>query len=76
MLEAAWTSTAEVVSDGNTERTTATLVSPGVRGALDFPSGLQVVPGLAFPIAVGPNGGSWSMFAYISFEHAFASAGR
>ena len=76
MLEAAWTSVAEVVGDARTERTSGTLVSPGVRGALDFPSGLQIVPGLAFPIAVGPGGGAWSMFAYISFEHAFASAGR
>ena len=76
MLEAAWSSVAEVVEDGRTERTSVALVSPGVRGALDFPSGLQIVPGLAFPIALSPNGGSLSMFAYISFEHAFASAGR
>ena len=76
MLEAAWMSTAEVVGAGRTARTSGTLVSPGVRGALDFPSGLQVVPGLAFPIAVGPDGGGWSMFAYISFEHAFANPER
>ena len=72
MLEAAWTSVAEVVADGRTKRTSGTLLSPGVRGALDFPSGLQVVPGLAFPISVGPGGGDWSVFAYVSFEHAFA----
>ena len=72
MVEAAWSSVAEVVADGRTKRTSGTLLSPGIRGALDFPSGLQIVPGLAFPIAVGPDGGDWSVFAYVSFEHAFA----
>ena len=72
MLEGAWTSVAEVTSDGETDRTSQTLISPGIRGAFDFPSGLQIVPGLAFPIAVGPDGGDWSAFAYISFEHSFA----
>jgi len=44
------------------------LVSPGIRWAHDFPSGLQIVPGLAFPIA---NGGDRGVFLYLSFEHPF-----
>ena len=72
MLEAAWTSVAEVTGQGRTDRSSETLLSPGIRGALDFPSGLQVVPGFAVPISVGPGDGDWAVFAYVSFEHAFS----
>lgn len=72
MLEAAWTSTAEVRGEGRTMRSSETLIAPGLRGAIDFASGLQIVPGLAFPISLGPDAGEWGVFAYVSFEHAFA----
>ncbi len=71
MLEAAWTSVAEVSGDRRTHRTSETLIAPGLRAAFDFASGLQIVPGLAVPISVGSDGGAWSVFAYVSFEHAF-----
>lgn len=73
MLEAAWSRTQEVVGPGRTERANEVLVSPGIRGAIDLPSGLQIVPGLAFPIGVGPSRGERSVFVYLSFEHPFAS---
>jgi hypothetical protein len=47
------------------------VISPGVRGALNFDSGLQIVPGLAFPIGVGPSSGEKGVFFYLSFEHPF-----
>lgn len=71
MLEAAWNRTHEVAGPGRTVRSTALLLAPGVRGALDFASGLQIVPGLAFPIGVGPSRGERSIFAYLSLEHPF-----
>lgn len=46
-------------------------VSPGVRGAIDFASGLQVVPGVAVPVRVGPGETEWSVFLYLSLEHPF-----
>lgn len=73
MLEAAWARTQVVVGPGQTERGNELLLSPGVRGAIDLPSGLQIVPGLAFPIGVGPSRGERSVFVYLSFEHPFAS---
>ena len=73
MLEAAWSRTQDVVGPGRTERGNELLLSPGIRGAIDFPSGLQIVPGLAFPIGVGPSRGERSVFVYLSFEHPFAS---
>jgi Putative MetA-pathway of phenol degradation len=44
-------------------------VSPGIRWSYDFPSKLQIVPGIAFPIT--NHGGGKSVFLYLSFEHPF-----
>ncbi|MBA3559595.1 MAG: transporter [Gemmatimonadaceae bacterium] len=74
MLEAAWSRTQDVVGSGQTAWSTAALVSPGIRGAIDFASGLQIVPGLAFPFGVGPSRGERGVFAYLSFEHAFTKS--
>jgi hypothetical protein len=71
MLEAAWNSTAQVSGPGQSERSNSFLVSPGVRWAYNLPHGLQIVPGLAVPIGVGPSSGERSIFTYLSFEHPF-----
>jgi len=73
MLEGAWTRT-EAGSDPSA-RTTEFLLSPGIRGAIDFASGLQVVPGVAFPIGVGASRGERSIFLYLSLEHPFKTYG-
>jgi hypothetical protein len=71
MLEAVW-SRGQVVRDaGGTERETSFVLSPGLRFAIDRPNGLQIVPGIAVPIGVGPSSGDWSVFFYLSFEHPF-----
>jgi hypothetical protein len=36
-----------------------------------FASGLQIAPGVAVPIGVGPSRGERSLFVYLSFEHPF-----
>lgn len=71
LLEASWTSTAAVVGNGLTDRTRGFLVSPGVRWAHNLPGDLQIVPGVAYPIGVGPSRGDQSLFTYLSFEHPF-----
>ena len=43
------------------------VVNPGIRWAHNFASGLQVVPGVAFPNGSG-------VFLYLSFEHRFRPA--
>ena len=70
LLEAVWTRAHNVADAGGTEREESSFVSPGVRFALDRPSGLQIVPGVAVPIGVGASAGEWALFAYLSFEHA------
>lgn len=47
------------------------LISPGVRWSHDFASGLQIVPGIAVPIGIGPSRGDRSILLYVSFEHGF-----
>lgn len=44
-------------------------LNPGVRYAINFASGLQVVPGVSVPIGVGPSGGEYGALLYLSFEH-------
>ncbi len=71
MLETVWTGSESVVAPGRTARSHSLLVSPGIRWAHNFPSGLQIVPGIAVPIGVGPSRGEKGIFLYLSFEHPF-----
>ena len=62
---------------GQTNGERALVVNPGVRWAHNFASGLQIVPGVAYGIGVGPSRGEQSAFFYLSFEHRFqAESGR
>ncbi|HEV2018723.1 MAG TPA: hypothetical protein VGQ98_10500 [Gemmatimonadaceae bacterium] len=72
MFEARWTAADEVTGPSRTGRVHELLAAPGIRGAINFPSGLQIVPGLALPIGVGPSWGERSVLVYLSFEHPFA----
>ncbi len=58
LLETVWSSEEEDV----------VLLNPGVRWAFDVTDGYQVVPGVAYTIALGP-GASDALFVYLSFEH-------
>lgn len=71
LCEAAWTTGQAVQPDGTTERAETLFINPGLRAALNFKSGLQIVPGIAFPIGVGPSRREGEVFAYLSFEHPF-----
>lgn len=59
MLEGLWTN-----SEGS-------VLNPGMRYAINTKGGLQIVPGVAYTIGLGPNSGTNSLFLYLSFEHAF-----
>jgi len=69
MLETLWTGYEDVVGPGQTQRSHSLLVSPGVRWAYNFKSGLQIVPGVAVPMGVGPSSGERGLILYLSFEH-------
>ncbi|CAN5835699.1 hypothetical protein BH24GEM1_BH24GEM1_31210 [soil metagenome] len=60
MLETVWNSAEDDV----------VLLNPGVRWAFDFDGGLQIVPGVAYTVALGGRA-SDALFLYLSFEHPF-----
>jgi hypothetical protein len=69
--------TGETVSGADaTERFDELFFNPGVRWSHDLAGGLQIVPGIAVPIGLGPSSGEQSIFFYLSFEHPFTAAAR
>jgi hypothetical protein len=57
------------------ERSDFITLNPGARAAIDFASGLQIVPGVAVPITLGTGQPEAGIFLYLSFEHPFRLAG-
>jgi hypothetical protein len=76
MLEVVWASDEAVSGPNERVRERSLFIAPGMRGAIDFASGLQIVPGIAVPIGIGPSRGDRELFLYLSFEHPFSNIGR
>ncbi|MGH7664402.1 MAG: transporter [Gemmatimonadaceae bacterium] len=70
MLESAW-ERAEATTPVSTEWVTSFTLSPGVRGAINLESGMQIVPGIAMPIEWSDGESATLLFLYLSVEHAF-----
>jgi hypothetical protein len=71
MLETIWSGSEAVVAQGKTQRGHSLFMSPGIRWAHNCAHGLQIVPGVAVPLGVGPSGGEKGLLLYLSFEHPF-----
>ena len=71
LVEWIWQDNERVTSAGSTQRQRAMFLNPGIRFGWDSPGGLQIVPGIAYTIGVGPSRGEDAVFLYLSFEHAF-----
>jgi hypothetical protein len=71
LVEWIWQDNETVVAGGGTARARAMFLNPGVRVGWDSPGGLQIVPGAAYTIGVGPSSGEDGVFLYLSFEHSF-----
>jgi hypothetical protein len=71
LMEWVWLDAELVNPNGGTRREQAMLLNPGVRVGFDFKSGLQIVPGVAYTVGVGPSDGEEALFLYLSFEHGF-----
>lgn len=71
MLEMVGSSDEVTIADNQTAREDSFFISPGLRYAFNFDSGLQIVPGFAVPIGVGPSEGDYNLFFYLSFEHSY-----
>lgn len=75
MLEALWAE-AEQDAPGGTLRSESLTISPGIRSALNFDGGLQIVWGLGVPLGVGPSRGDRAFLLYLSFEHPLRGKGK
>jgi len=73
LIEIVWTREEAVTGPGRAAASDRLSISPGIRWAYNFSSGLQVVPGVAFPIGLGPSTGDDAVLLYLSFEHPFRS---
>jgi hypothetical protein len=71
MMETFFLSAQKVVGSGKTEWSNTLFLNPGIRWAYNFKNGLQIVPGIAVPIGIGPSAGEKGVFLYLSFEHPF-----
>lgn len=68
MFETSWNRVGSVIGPRTTASSDSLFLNPGVRWAHNFKNGLQIVPGVAFPIGVGPSKGVQGLFFYLSFE--------
>jgi hypothetical protein len=71
MFEVAGNNSLIKESDHSTSTSGTLFINPGFRYAINFKSGLQIVPGLAVPIGLGSSKGASGVFLYLSFEHPF-----
>ena len=71
MFETFYVDAQSVTAPGKTAWSKTLLLNPGIRWAYNFSNGLQIVPGVAMPIGVGPSAGEKGVFIYLSFEHPF-----
>lgn len=62
--------TTDIDENGDIVSDVGTIVSPGIRYAIDI-GDLQIVPGIAFPFSVASDGTRVGSFFYLSFEHPF-----
>lgn len=69
LVEGTWARTA-VTTSGVTVHSSEVLLAPAVRWAHDI-GGVQVVPGVAWVLGVGPSRGERSLLLYLSIEHPF-----
>lgn len=71
LLETVWERGEAVIGPGRTAWESVTVLSPGIRGAFNFESGLQIVPGIAVPFEIARSRTDATVLVYLSVEHAF-----
>jgi hypothetical protein len=71
LVETVWLRTESVVGEGQTAGEEFLFLNPGVRWAFNLAGDLQIVPGVAYTIALSPDSDEDALFLYLSFEHPF-----
>lgn len=73
LLEGLYQRNEEILNSGARSPVNQLTISPGIRWAYNFVSGLQIVPGVAVPLGAGPSHGARSVLLYLSLEHPFGA---
>jgi len=71
MVESTMQTWEDVAGPHRATRRKSFYLSPAIRYAINFKSGLQIVPGVAIPFEFGPDKGEPAVLVYLSFEHPF-----
>jgi len=71
MLESSWDRTEALDDVGDRGTEDSFVILPGIRGAINLPHDLQLVPGIGVVIGLGPSRGERELFLYFSVEHPF-----
>jgi hypothetical protein len=71
LVETLWLHEESVAGEATTTGEETTLISPGIRAAFNVRGGLQIVPGIAYTVALSPESAEDGVFVYLSFEHPF-----
>jgi len=71
LVELLWLRTEDVSGAGRRAGQGLWQLNPGVRWAFDFASGLQIVPGVAYTVALSDAAEPDALFLYLSLEQPF-----
>jgi hypothetical protein len=69
LVEVAHLTVEEIQDERTSDRRSTFVVNPGIRFAITFDWGLQIVPGISAPIEFSDGNAQVSTFFYLSFEH-------
>jgi hypothetical protein len=71
MLESTWDRTQSFDAGSTTRSDDHFTIMPGIRGAFNFRSGMQIVPGIGLPFVRSAGSTERDLFLYFSVEHSF-----
>lgn len=71
MLESTWDRTDSFDAGSTTRSDDHLTIMPGIRGAINLRSGMQIVPGIGLPVVRSAGSTERDLFLYFSVEHSF-----
>ncbi len=71
MLESTWDRTDSFDAASSTRSDDHLTIMPGIRGAINLRSGMQIVPGIGVPFVRSAGSTERDLFLYFSVEHSF-----
>lgn len=69
-VESIYTIESRIDGNGEVEQDHTILLNPAYRHAIDI-GGLEIVPGIGFPVTIGKASTDVGLFFYLSFEHSY-----